>query len=205
MAVALSWTLELAWVAIIGAALFFFVSRRTQNRRNAAVLAGSVVVAFLAGALLHPPSGRPDAGPAATAGIGGTEVAGAPPAAPVDERMWKDTLSDLSIETTAKVGGPVPGSLVIKNASPVTWSVRGNPAILGGFHWINDKGVAVSEGRFDLGSDFTPAAKRRVAFTAEAPLAAGNYHLQIDLLAETVDWFGNHGNQTATVAMKVVN
>ena len=200
MAVALSWTLELFWLLIVAAILFYLVARRTGRRMDAAALSGAVVLSFFAGAVLRPTTPGP---PSAT---NSSVQRGAPTPVPVDNRIWKDRLTDVSIARVALAGSPIAGSLVVQNTSPVPWRVHGNPPfVIGGYHWYDARGAVLSEGRFPLYEDFASGAKRRVPFSVTAPATPGDYWLQFDLLVDGVDWFAGRGNRAVRVQVKVTS
>jgi hypothetical protein len=191
-----------AMLIVAAVILFATVLRLTRSRIHASIYTASVVIAFVAGAAIRGTLEKPDAGNATPSTL-------APPAQPsfkqIDDRLWKDQLSHVSIASSAKVGARIDGSVFVSNASSGVWSASSDSVPVGGFQWIDSTGGTVSEGRFKLPPTLGPGEKRRVNFSALAPATPGTYQLRIDLLFEHVGWFQSRGNATLSVDVNVTS
>jgi len=112
---------------------------------------------------------------------------------------------------TVRPGQRVTIEVSVKNASRLVWraSDRSGSA-LGlsvGNHWLDGNGeiVANDDGRTLLTMDLNPGQMVRIPLTINVPLRSGTYLLEIDLLQESVSWFGPKGSHTWRGAVLVTN
>jgi hypothetical protein len=93
--------------------------------------------------------------------------------------------------------------VVIKNISSVPWLARDRAAaqfqLSLGNHWLDKDGRMVTndDGRAPLLHDLLPGQQMEFELIVNAPKTPGEYILEIDMLQESVSWFGLRGSQTA--------
>jgi hypothetical protein len=99
---------------------------------------------------------------------------------------------------------------LVKNASDVLWLTReraSSPFQLSlANHWL-DQTVQVivhDDGRGPLPQDLRPGEAVQIHFIINAPHRAGTYQLEIDMLQESVSWFGLKGSRTWRGSVTVV-
>jgi hypothetical protein len=104
--------------------------------------------------------------------------------------------------------------LHVKNASSVTWWMRGaeiNPAvdnkfyIAAGYHWLDKDGktVAALEGHNAIPKDLKAGEETDMTLQVTAPKDPGEYTLEVDMVQEQVAWFKEKGSTTATSKVTV--
>ncbi len=105
--------------------------------------------------------------------------------------------------------------LHVKNASTVTWWMRGaeiNPAsdnkfyISAGYHWLDKDSKRLSglEGHNAIPKDLKAGEETDMTLQIAAPKEPGEYTLEVDMVQEQVAWFKEKGSQTATSKVAVV-
>ena len=74
-----------------------------------------------------------------------------------------------------------------------------------GNHWLDAEGKMIvgDDGRSPLLADLAPGEETELSLTVNAPRQRGDYILEIDMLQETVAWFGTKGSTTAKVRVRV--
>jgi 4-amino-4-deoxy-L-arabinose transferase-like glycosyltransferase len=93
--------------------------------------------------------------------------------------------------------------VVIKNISSVPWLSRDRAAaqfqLSLGNHWLDKNGKIVTndDGRAPLLRDLLPGQQTEFELIVNAPRTPGEYILEVDMLQESVSWFGLRGSQTA--------
>jgi hypothetical protein len=102
---------------------------------------------------------------------------------------------------TARPGQRVTIEVSVKNVSRLVWraSDRSGSA-LGlsvGNHWLDGKGAVITndDGRTLLTTYLNPGEMVQAPLIINVPLRSGTYLLEIDLLQESVSWFGAKGSQ----------
>lgn len=99
--------------------------------------------------------------------------------------------------------------VVVRNAGDAVWLARersGSPFQLSlGNHWLDADGntLVKDDGRGAVLKDLRPGEESEISFTVNAPLHAGDYLLEIDVLQEGVSWFELKGSKTLRVAVRV--
>jgi len=112
---------------------------------------------------------------------------------------------------TARPGQRVTIEVSVKNVSRLVWraSDRSGSA-LGlsvGNHWLDGKGAVITndDGRTLLTTYLNPGEMVQVPLIINVPLRSGTYLLEIDLLQESVSWFGAKGSHTWRGKVLVTN
>jgi len=112
---------------------------------------------------------------------------------------------------TARPGQRVTIEVSVKNVSRLVWraSDRSGSA-LGlsvGNHWLDGKGAVITndDGRTLLTTHLNPGQMVQVPLIINVPLRSGTYLLEIDLLQESVSWFGAKGSHTWRGKVLVTN
>ncbi|HJX89881.1 MAG TPA: glycosyltransferase family 39 protein [Pyrinomonadaceae bacterium] len=112
---------------------------------------------------------------------------------------------------TVRPGQRVTIKVSVKNASRFVWRASDRSGSgLGlsvGNHWLDGNGevVASDDGRTLLTTDLNPGQMVQVPLTISVPLRSGTYLLEIDLLQESVSWFGPKGSHTWRGPVLVTN
>ena len=137
----------------------------------------------------------------------------APPAsAPLPGNAFRAGITALNPPPTLRAGQVANVRVRIRNVSDVTWPKLGyrGPSdglyqVRLGNHWLDGNGreVATDDGRTALPYDLDPGDEAELQLPITAPLEAGEYVLEIDLLQEGVTWFGRQGSPTARVRVRV--
>lgn len=97
--------------------------------------------------------------------------------------------------------------IVLTNHSPVLWrhDIPAGRHICLANHWRHEDGTMAihDDGRAVLPRPVAPGESVEVDLKVQAPVAAGNYELEVDLVQEHVCWFAAKGSKTARVAIAV--
>lgn len=99
--------------------------------------------------------------------------------------------------------------VAVKNAGPIAWLARERAAapyqINAGNHWLDSVGKLLTndDGRATLLQDLPPGQEAEFSFTINAPGKAGQYILEVDVLQESVSWFGLKGSKTLRLPVTV--
>jgi 4-amino-4-deoxy-L-arabinose transferase-like glycosyltransferase len=99
--------------------------------------------------------------------------------------------------------------VAVRNAGPIPWLARERAVapfqINVGNHWLDSAGRPIinDDGRATLLHDLLPGQEAEFSFTVNAPKAAGQYILEVDVLQENVSWFGLKGSKTLRLAVTV--
>jgi len=106
---------------------------------------------------------------------------------------------------TAKEAETVAVVLKVKNAGRAGWSSSEKNPCLVSFHLLDKqkKMVRWDNARFPLPRMVKPGESCQVTALVKAPLRAGRYFLEFDLLREGLLWFKDQGSRTFVVGLKV--
>ena len=97
----------------------------------------------------------------------------------------------------------------VRNAGAGVWPAladsNGSLRLLVGNHWLRENNVAVvnDDGRSVLLYDLAPGEEIEIPLTVTAPIEAGSYVLEIDLVQEGVAWFASKGSRPLRTTVKV--
>lgn len=74
-----------------------------------------------------------------------------------------------------------------------------------GNHWLDSNGRVLrnDDGRMTLRNDLGPGQEVDLSLVVNTPQRAGNYIIEIDMLQESVSWFGAKGSQTVRLPVRV--
>ena len=97
----------------------------------------------------------------------------------------------------------------IRNASQTIWPARGQADakffIKLGDRWFDadDKAVKKDDGRSALPDDVAPGTEIELPLKITAPLNAGDYVLEVDMVQELVAWFRDKGSEPLRLKVKI--
>lgn len=97
----------------------------------------------------------------------------------------------------------------VRNAGGGVWPAlahsSGNLRLLVGNHWLRENNVAVvnDDGRSVLLYDLAPGEEIEVPLTVTAPVEAGSYVLEVDMVQEGVAWFASKGSKPLRAVVNV--
>lgn len=127
------------------------------------------------------------------------------PVEPLDEParradiVW---LSDLSDLPELPVGGSVAIVARVTNQSDSMWPAGSLIKLAN--HWYRDADVVTwDDGRADLPQDVAPGESVELTLTVNAPPAAGEYRLELDMVQEFVAWWSESGTQPVSREIRV--
>ena len=105
----------------------------------------------------------------------------------------------------AKEAGTVVFPLRLKNAGRAAWSSQDSPPCLLSFHLLNKEGEVIrfENARQPLPRTIAPGETVTISARVKAPLEAGRYIVEFDLVREGVAWFAAMGSKTLRVDLKV--
>ena len=143
-----------------------------------------------------------------------------PPAAsktpgPLPDRGFRAQIALIEPPSKLRVGQKETISVKIKNTSDVLWWARGAETnvrndnkfyIAIGDRWLDSNGKLLSEmdGRLGISKDMKPGEELELPLLITAPIAPGEYILEVDLVQEQVSWFSEKGSPTARTKVSVV-
>jgi hypothetical protein len=102
----------------------------------------------------------------------------------------------------ARLGEGVASRVFVRNESGTVWPALGAAdnsfRLFVGNHWLDSAGrpVVNDDARAALPFDLAPGEEAEMMIVVNAPGAAGEYILEIDVVQESVAWFGTKGSQT---------
>jgi len=122
--------------------------------------------------------------------------------APLHDSGFRAELSVLNPPSRLRRGEQIAIEVLLKNASDTLWLTRervSSPFQLSlGNHWLDQAGQIIvnDDGRGPLPHDLRPGEAVQIRLIVNAPRRAGVYQLEIDILQESVSWFGLKGSRT---------
>jgi hypothetical protein len=177
--------------------LFNILLRISRNAGASALMVIALLGAYGLGYAAHPEPPPPPPPPV---------VSPPPTPAPIPTiaaAAFSERLSALDLPGSARVNSSIPGSMVIKNTSPVAWNINVPPLFTVGYRWYRN-GRFMSESRSPLQQGFQPGEQRRVSLQILTPPTSGHYVIRVDLLFEGVGWFEPHGNKPLQKAIDIL-
>jgi SAM-dependent methyltransferase len=110
-----------------------------------------------------------------------------------------DWLSDL---TELPVGGSGTVTARVTNQSESVWPAGSMVKLAN--HWYRDAGVVTwDDGRADLPHDVAPGESVELTLPVNAPTAAGEYRLELDMVQEFVAWWSESGTHPVSREIRV--
>ncbi len=100
---------------------------------------------------------------------------------------------------TAKLG------ILLRNVGRAAWDSQRTPPVVLSYHVLDParKTVRFDNRRFALPAPVAPGGRATLDIEIKAPLDAGEYRLEFDLLREGVAWFKDGGSKTLEVPLTV--
>ena len=95
------------------------------------------------------------------------------------------------------------------NAGILTWPAGGRPdgryQLKVGNRWLSEKDSieVLDDGRAILGTDLAPGDTANFDLWITAPLTAGTYTLEVDMVQEMVTWFASKGSEACRIPVQV--
>lgn len=113
------------------------------------------------------------------------------PPVPLDSAAYNARIQILAAPDQVGSGKYLKVQATIRNLSPITWPGlyrAPNRLLQMGNHWLTPSGAIDTwdDGRIPLPSDLEPGASEELTLFARAPLRAGSYILELDLVHERV-------------------
>lgn len=138
-------------------------------------------------------------------------VAQGPPRArePLPEEGFRAKLTILEPPQKLRAHHRAEFHVEVTNTSPVTWLARERGAgplqVSLGNHWLDPDGhtVVSDDARAALLEDLPPGATTLLRLRVNTPRRPGDYLLEIDMLQESVSWFGPKGSPTQKLRVRV--
>jgi hypothetical protein len=95
--------------------------------------------------------------------------------------------------------------LTIANTGSTAWESGGKPPVFVSYHVLDagKRAVRFENARFALPGRIAPGGTKALEVTVKAPLAAGRYYLEFDLVAEGLTWFKDGGSKTLVMPFEV--
>jgi 4-amino-4-deoxy-L-arabinose transferase-like glycosyltransferase len=138
------------------------------------------------------------------------QAKGAPPQRePLPKEAFRAKIALLSAPDVLHTEQKATFRFRVTNASSMVWRGRdrgGNHyQVMLGNHWLDPAGKVIvnDDGRAALLRDIEPGGETDLTLVVNAPRTAGAYILEIDMLQETVSWFGPHGSPTLQLPVRV--
>lgn len=123
-------------------------------------------------------------------------------------QVFKQEIMSPAPLQTVKIDGEAAMDVVVKNIGNEPWrnkgiDEKGTNLVALGFHWIDNAGNAIQEGRTQLPNDLMPGESISVNVKVLAPPEPGDYRLRFSMVQEHVAWFNNKGADSFVVNVKV--
>jgi hypothetical protein len=128
---------------------------------------------------------------------------------PLPDGAFRARLDLINPVSVLRAGRQADFIVLVKNDGNTVWPARersgGSFQVSAGNHWLDPHGKIVinDDGRAALLQDLRPAEEVQLKLTVNAPRKPGGYLLEVDLLQESVAWFGTRGSPTVRIPVKV--
>lgn len=134
------------------------------------------------------------------------------------EPRTSETLPDTALRAEIRVvatprvmpaGMPQEIKVRVRNVGDRLWLRRDRSGskyqVALGNHWLDSEGRVLrnDDGRTTLRNDLAPGEEVEMVLVVNTPQRAGDYILEIDMLQESVAWFGAKGSKTVRLSIKV--
>ncbi|HEX2694280.1 MAG TPA: hypothetical protein VHP61_00885, partial [Acidobacteriota bacterium] len=95
--------------------------------------------------------------------------------------------------------------LAVANTGSKVWESGGKTPVFVSYHVLDagKRAVRFENARFALAGRVPPGATEALEVTVKAPLEAGRYYLEFDLVAEGLAWFKDAGSKTLVMPFEV--
>ncbi|MGH8572987.1 MAG: hypothetical protein ACREX8_10495, partial [Gammaproteobacteria bacterium] len=122
--------------------------------------------------------------------------------APMVPEAYRAELSVLRAPTELTSGAAASIGVRITNTSDTEWPAE--PLINLGNHWCGDgELLVVDDGRVEVPRPLGPGQSVEVNLTVNAPSAAGDHVMELDLVHEHLSWWADRGSSTLRVPIRV--
>lgn len=128
---------------------------------------------------------------------------------PLPASAFRAGVASQSLPPSLDAGSKATVYLTIKNISTLVWPGQGSKdgayKVKLGNHWLDSNGKALigDDGRTPLPFDLKPEDEVELPLTITAPIAPGDYILEIDMVQEQVAWFGGMGSKTLRCHIRI--
>ena len=123
---------------------------------------------------------------------------------------FRASLTALNPPSSVAAGAQHAVTVRVRNISSTTWPSGerrgdGRELVLLGNHWLSADGTVHihDDGRAVLPLDLKPSESVDVELRINAPMSAGTYILELDLVQEGVSWFKHRGSETLKTQVAV--
>jgi ubiquinone/menaquinone biosynthesis C-methylase UbiE len=136
-------------------------------------------------------------------------VAEAPVTRPLGPDDYRARISVNEMPSTLEAGRSYEISIRVRNESSSTWPGRSNHPggmdIKLGNHWLNQAGdlLTMDDGRALLLHHLHPQQETDLRLAIKAPMSAGSYQLEFDMVHECVAWFKDRGSKALRLPVTV--
>ncbi len=126
----------------------------------------------------------------------------------VQLQVFKQEITSPTTALTLKVDEEAAVDVVVKNIGNEPWRNTGideksTNLVALGFHWLDNGGNVLQEGRGRLSNDLMAGASVSLQVKVQAPPEPGNYKLRFSMVQEHVAWFHDRGAEPLVVNVKV--
>ena len=102
-------------------------------------------------------------------------------------------------------GGMAPLSVKVRNESSLPWPASALLQVRQRWRDSTGRIVAVRDAATLIRSDLEPASEHEVQLAIVAPVVPGEYELEIDVVQDSLGWFGDRGSSTLKLPVTLVS
>ena len=95
--------------------------------------------------------------------------------------------------------------ITVKNTGSTAWESGGKTPVFVSYHILDaeERAVRFENARFALPGRIAPGRSTTLEVAIRAPLEAGRYHVEFDLVAEGLSWFKDRSSKTLVMPLEV--
>ncbi len=95
--------------------------------------------------------------------------------------------------------------IAVANTGSTAWESGGKTPVFVSYHILDaeERAVRFENARFALPGRIVPGRSTALEVAIRAPLEAGRYHVEFDLVAEGISWFKDRGSKTLVMPLEV--
>jgi len=130
--------------------------------------------------------------------------------APLDDEAFNAVIKIPNAPARLRTGQQETIQVVIRNTSDYLWPGRGEPSgkffLNVGNSWLypgTNELVNNLDGRTTIPHDVYPGEEIQLSLQVTAPVVAGEYVLEVDMVQEGVGWFKDKGSTTCRIKVRV--
>lgn len=130
---------------------------------------------------------------------------------PLSELAFKAQIAVPDQSIVADAGTQLEIRVRVRNISDITWPAVGDAEnrfqVQLGNHWLDDGGrvVVYNDGRVGLPANLKPLEEVELTLPVVIPAEPGDYSLELDMVQESVAWFGDKGSSTTKVSVQAMS